>query len=355
MGHDLSPTLFRESIDLLPESAAGDAPTWVQITTRGHFKGHGQGTFSLNDKTLGEIVQNYRDVDGGQVAFDYEHASELDATSGSIPTSGAPAQAWIRDMRIEAKGLFALVDWLEPARSQVREKKYRFVSPAIVWDSRHPVSGEKIGARLTSVALTNRPFLRGLAPLAAKDTSSNQGATMSEDAASNLLKETTSKLTASEAQVATLTLQLNERQSKITALEADVTKLRADGEARDATELAARVDEAFETHKDAQKLTDKHKAMMMVAAKADRKAFDEVYPRIKPGERHLLRDLTGTGGAGGHREPPARTTDAGAGAEVDLTLATETHEQTTLRLMKADASLTLSSAISEAAKLHAAR
>ena len=157
----------------LSDGATADGPVWIQIARCGEFRGHSQGAFSLTPTTFDEIVRNFTAVDLGQVAFDFEHASEMDPAEGAIPTEGAPAQGWIRqlDNRGQA-GLWGLVEWLEPARTYVREKKYRFLSPAIRFNARHPETGKPIGARLTSVALTNRPFLRGMVPLMATDSSS---------------------------------------------------------------------------------------------------------------------------------------------------------------------------------------
>lgn len=160
---------LRASFALADDAAAGDGPVWVQIATRGHFNGHSAGPFDLNDGVFADIVRNFRDVDQGRVAFDFEHASEAEPSAGAVPQVGAPAQGWIRDLSVREDGLYALVDWLEPARTYIREKKYRFVSPAIRFGARDPKSGKPIGARLTSVALTNQPFLRDLRPLAAKD------------------------------------------------------------------------------------------------------------------------------------------------------------------------------------------
>jgi 8-oxo-dGTP pyrophosphatase MutT (NUDIX family) len=489
---------FRQVVGLENGAAEGDEPTWVQITTRGTFKGHGAGEFSLDDETLSQIVRNYRDVDGGEVSFDFEHASEQPATDGSLPVLGAPAQAWIKDLRIEPTGLFALVKWLEPAKTYIREGKYRFVSPAIRFGARHPVTNKPIGARLTSVALTNQPFLRGLQPLAAKDNAEAsttlssgkktmaysshelmpkmreclgmhatatpaqcmetlkalreyhesgdghdvQGVPVSEycerlsdalrmpltatvgemfDACEKALmaaheehterlsgleeggaetmsdtekkkmadlKDVQDKLTAAEARAveaekkiaalelrlkdagvpataaeaekATLTLQLNQKTAKVSELEAEIVRLKADNETKVQAELEARVERAFADHEHEQKLTDKHKSMMLLQAKNDRKAFEELFPlkALTPAaHRHLMTDLTGTkgklgNGTGGHREPPAKETNAGADAEGDLTV--ETHAETALRLMKADPTMSIAAAISEASRLRAA-
>jgi len=154
----------------LSDEAKGAAPKfWNQIATMGAFAGHPAGPFKLDQKAFDEIIGNFKATRNRSIPVDYEHASEQDATSGSIPTSGAPAVGWITELKVEGDGLWGLFDWLEPARSQVREGKYKFLSPAIRFGAKDRVTGKPIGARMTSVALTNVPFLDGMQPLAAKD------------------------------------------------------------------------------------------------------------------------------------------------------------------------------------------
>jgi len=168
---DDEPRLCRLSMPLDADAADGDAPRWQQIAKCGEFRGHPAGPFALNPAVFADICRNFTEVDGGQVAFDFEHASEMEPTDGAIPTEGAPAQGWIRqlDNRGQA-GLWALVEWLEPARTYIKQGKYRHVSPAIRFGAKHPETGKPIGARLTSVALTNKPFLRGMVPVMATDS-----------------------------------------------------------------------------------------------------------------------------------------------------------------------------------------
>ncbi len=626
--------VFRQVLRLSADAANGDGPVWNQIATRGTFKGHGAGEFTLDDNTYNQIIDNYRNVDGGNVHFDYEHCSEAEPTEGTIPISGSPAQAWIHDLKIMPEGLFALVRFLEPLKTQIREEKYRFVSPAIRFGAIHPVTGKTIGARLTSVAATNSPFLRGLRPLAAKDVFATDksvrelrlkdanttvklfkgnmmtklahdhnealpkirealglhpittpaevmercralremcatadaggmsggvpvadycdrltdvsdvpmGATvedvfdaveamiqaaideqeaaagdggadegmkatlssppaearmgddmkagdmatskakmdddmkakmddaematskakmaeeeaakakmdadmatskakMAEEEASKAkmgdggdaatskakmaeeeaakakkdaematskakmaadasakakmdadmatskmnaalsapkdelarqftmkdgravkmtneeimadsiaLKEVSTKLSAAQSEVASLTLKLNERETKNQVLEAEIVRLKADGEARDKAEIESRVNDAFETHKDAQKLTDKHRNMMLVLAKADRKTFDEVYPVLRGPQKFLMRDLTGGG------KDVARTSNGGAEPPPpEGVLPGETPNDTAVRLTLADAKLDLADAQILALKMHAGR
>lgn len=146
---------------------------WNQIAKVGEFRGHPVGPFSLTPATFADIVRNYTEIDGGNVAFDFEHASEADESSGSIPQEGAPAQGWIRKLENRGTdGLWGLVEWLSLARGYIREGRYKFLSPAIRFGAKHPVTGQPIGARLTSVAMTNKPFLRSMQPLMASDKGS---------------------------------------------------------------------------------------------------------------------------------------------------------------------------------------
>lgn len=161
-----------ESVLLSETDAASDnnAPVWIQIAKSGTFLGHPAGPFELNAQVFREIVDNFKSTINRAIPVDYEHASEQDATSGSIPTQGAPAQGWIKDLKIDGGNLWGLVEWLPQARDQIRAKSYKFLSPAIRFNTKDRVSGKPAGARLSSVALTNQPYLDGLAPLAAKDT-----------------------------------------------------------------------------------------------------------------------------------------------------------------------------------------
>lgn len=135
---------------------------WVQLAETGAWRGHPAGPFEMTSTTFGEIVRNF-DRRGLAVPFDMEHASEADPTSGSIPERGAPAQGWIHKLDNQGdKGLWGLVEWLDYARDGIQAGQFAYLSPAIRFNSRDPISGENVGARLTSAAITNQPFLNGL-------------------------------------------------------------------------------------------------------------------------------------------------------------------------------------------------
>lgn len=149
-------------------AGSSDGPKWIQIACVGQWAGHPSGPFQLGPKQFAEMVANFKATKNQRIPIDFEHASEMDPREGTVPTLGAPAQGWMIDLDNRgAEGLFALVDWKEPARTYIREGKYLFFSPTIRFNPTDPKTGLRNGARLSSGALTNSPFLDGMQPLAA--------------------------------------------------------------------------------------------------------------------------------------------------------------------------------------------
>jgi hypothetical protein len=158
---------------------SSDKPKWIQIAYEGEWKGHHTGAFRLTREHFDECVKNLHAhpayEPGGAsdvVPFDFDHASEIGATSGSKPLTGSPAQGWVRELEVRTgpdgkAQLWSLTNVLEPARTYLREKKLKWVSAAIWFNAVDHVTNDNIGAMLTSVAWTNKPFLRALPAIAA--------------------------------------------------------------------------------------------------------------------------------------------------------------------------------------------
>lgn len=155
--------------EISPQQGHTVKRAWNQIAKAGAFAGHSAGPFELNGQVFSEIVRNFKATANKRIPVDFEHASESDPTSGTIPYTGAPAQGWVVDMKASETDLLGLFEWLEPARTYVSEGKYKFLSPAVRFGARDRVTGKPIGARLTSVALTNNPFLDGMQPVVCRD------------------------------------------------------------------------------------------------------------------------------------------------------------------------------------------
>lgn len=153
--------------------AQGDEPavghtTWNQITKRGRYEGHRQGAFSFDDDTHAQLLANFAANGDGRVPVDYEHTSE--ALPDNAAQEGVPAVAWIVELAERDGDVWGRFEWVSPrAVEYVRAGQYRYVSPAVNFAARDKVTGQPCGARLTSVALTNHPFLDGMEPLTASD------------------------------------------------------------------------------------------------------------------------------------------------------------------------------------------
>ncbi|HSN27706.1 MAG TPA: phage protease, partial [Kofleriaceae bacterium] len=140
----------------------------VQVAKVGTYKGHPAGDFEFNSDVFDQMVANHEANPNGMVPFDYEHGSEAMGTS--VYQDGAPAVGWILSLENRGEeGLFATVGWVdEECVGYIRTSRYKFVSPAVVFDATDAESGESIGPVLVSAAVTNRPFLQGMRPLTAR-------------------------------------------------------------------------------------------------------------------------------------------------------------------------------------------
>ena len=141
----------------------------------------GANELSITVRDLEAISRNFQERLNGEINVDYDHASEMPevAAGGPIPSAGrivrldAPEPVGaIRQSSPPPPGRFILWGWYEPterARLLIQNHEYRYISPAIDWAARNKRSGQPQGATLTSVALTNRPFLEEMPPIQLSD------------------------------------------------------------------------------------------------------------------------------------------------------------------------------------------
>lgn len=174
---------------------------WVHCCNEGEYRGHHQGPFEMTRAVFEAFVRNFRahpqfragtmELDGGRgtykggvepvLQYDYEHASECPPWEGTIPASGAPACAWVLDLEIRNRpdgkaSLWAFTELLDELRAQIAARKQRWVSIAFTLNGLHWITREELGPMLTSIAITNHPFMLDLEPLAAANRRTSQPA-----------------------------------------------------------------------------------------------------------------------------------------------------------------------------------
>jgi hypothetical protein len=131
--------------------------TWVPLARGGSYAtGPDGSSFRLDAVTLGQIIGNFRATKDRMVPIDRGHASEQPATSGSIPTAGAPALGWVLDLCMRGRDLWALLgDLSDEAREAIAAGAR--IAPAIHPRTKDRESGKDVGAYLSSAGLTSRP------------------------------------------------------------------------------------------------------------------------------------------------------------------------------------------------------
>lgn len=191
----------RPANDTAPPAQLAEIPRykWIHCANEGLYRGHHQGEFDLTPAVFESFVKNLREhpqyragslnlangvtYTGGTepvLQFDYEHASECPPWEGEIPKSGAPACAWVLDLELRrgADGkaqLWAFAELLDTLREQIRLRQQRWVSIAFALQSTHWITKAPMGPCLTSIAITNHPFMLDLLPLAASRRTSQPG------------------------------------------------------------------------------------------------------------------------------------------------------------------------------------
>ena len=184
--------LPRFVVTLLAEAAA-DGLIRVPLAITGKWV-RGATTFVITRQDLESIVRNFRERQNGEINVDYDHASEMPevAAGGPVPSAGRivrldPPEESKNGSRKSEVGNRAeepdfllptshsrllLYGWYEPtdrARELLANREYRFISPAIEWGSKNKRTGKSQGTTLTSVALTNRPFLEEMPQIRLSD------------------------------------------------------------------------------------------------------------------------------------------------------------------------------------------
>lgn len=161
-----------------------DLPKWQMVALSGEYRGYRGGSqpFTFTKKTFDAMVKNIRSHPNYQasadgfginpvIPWDFEHASST-ASNSSVAVAGMPAQGWTYDLKVKRRKdgryeLWALTEFLEPAKSYIRSGKYRWASVTMNFDHVDPVSNENQGPTLFSIALTNSPVIQGMEKIAA--------------------------------------------------------------------------------------------------------------------------------------------------------------------------------------------
>lgn len=160
----LSASSWIGKFDLASANADGSR-SWIQVAKTGKFFSPKYGKFEITSTDLRQMLANFRDVTPKaptQLPVDYDHLSMQPKTPGDGKAAGWFAGPM--ELRSDGNELWAEIEWTDPAASSIRNKEYRYISPSFVKKHRHS-DGREIGTTLLAAAITNHPFLEGMAAL----------------------------------------------------------------------------------------------------------------------------------------------------------------------------------------------
>lgn len=138
----------------LAEKDGKSDSTHIQIFRAGEYYHQYYGAFLLSEAVFAAMIANFKakvyDID---LMIDYNH--ELGESAG-----------WIKDLYMSKDGqeLWAEVDWTKPGAEAVEHKLYRYISGDFHYNYVDNESQMEHGPVLFGAALTNRPFIKGMAP-----------------------------------------------------------------------------------------------------------------------------------------------------------------------------------------------
>jgi hypothetical protein len=119
----------------------------------------------LGKHVLDAIAKNF-EVDKERKQYrpiDYNH----DMNSGQFAESriANKSAGWVKDLKRREKDLLASSDFTQEARQHIESDEYKYASITFDPDWLDPITGERVGPKMLSYALTNTPFMENLGPI----------------------------------------------------------------------------------------------------------------------------------------------------------------------------------------------
>lgn len=131
------------------ELPAGVAPDWVQLLPAGTFAGRdGRGPYALGDAQA-VIAATMAHQAGADLPIDYDHQIYRSEANGRP----AVAAGWITELQSRSDGIWGRVEWTVRAAEHLKNREYRYLSPAYV----HDRDGNVL--RIEGAGLVNNPNL----------------------------------------------------------------------------------------------------------------------------------------------------------------------------------------------------
>lgn len=144
----------------LSDSQSESVTQKVQLLRTGNFNYESEGDLEITPEILLSMKKNFdakvRGYDDGKLPIDYFHEGDKIAAG------------WIQNVELtnENSELWAEVKWTPTAKKMISDGELRYLSAEFHFDYRPNEGKESFGPTLFGGGLTNRPFVKGMEPVA---------------------------------------------------------------------------------------------------------------------------------------------------------------------------------------------
>lgn len=218
--------LLRHALKGFVVKLAEGKPLQVQVLRTGKFNHPVYGEFEITAQTLAEMKKNFDEkVRGIDIAVDYFHDSDKEAAG------------WFNALELKENGeeLWASVEWTPAAIEKIKNKELKYFSPDFAFQWSDPETGVTHENVLFGGGLTNRPFVKEMAAIAATETEKGNQMTLKELQDKVAKLEADNKKLSEEAVVAEKKMgDMQGNADKVAALEAQIAELQKQLEAEKA-------------------------------------------------------------------------------------------------------------------------
>jgi len=144
----VSPSLM---LDETQEDASKEIE--IQVLKVGKFEHPDYGMLEFTPKTFETFIKNFENkVPQEHIAYDFRHRPDWGAA------------AWLRNLFTKEDGLWAKVELTKRGYESLKDKEFLYFSTEYVDDYVDKSDGKKFGPTILGGGLTNRPFIKGMAP-----------------------------------------------------------------------------------------------------------------------------------------------------------------------------------------------
>lgn len=154
--------LFRTPAIQLGEfdfSPTAEISSEIQLLRSGAFDHPMYGSFEVRRADINTMVKNFNEkVRKIDIAVDFAHESEKEA-AGWIQSLSA------KELDLGGTELWATVKWTTAGKQALIDRHYRYMSADFSYEYVDNETKQEFGPTLFGAGLTNRPFVKGMAPV----------------------------------------------------------------------------------------------------------------------------------------------------------------------------------------------